>query len=504
MSFQLNRREWLLGSTALAGATALTRLPGGQAWADISDPTARLDATAQANLVRSKEISPLELVDAAINRIERLEPTLNAIISDDIERARSKAKLEIATTGVFAGVPFLIKDLIDYPGLPHLSGSRMMAGNISTFLSPYVEEIDRAGLIVLGKTTTPEFGFIPTTEPVFDEPTRNPWNKNHSSGGSSGGAASAVASGMVPFAHASDGGGSIRIPASCCGLFGLKPSRGRQVKSRPYIRTPDLSVEHCLSRSVRDSAILLSVTEHQGPAAPLRPIGHISAPSSLRRTIAWSPKKLDAPHIHPDVKSAIENTALLCRDIGHTLVEVDLPFSRSTFNQHFKTVWSAGAASLAKRYKDIHGAWPDETALEPFTLTFARKFQTLPTNALPDALAYLASIETHVANLFSQIDLYLSPVLSTPAPLIGHLAPTVPFDTLWERMEAYADHTPWQNVAGVPAMSVPLSQSQQGLPIGSQFTAAVGKEATLLEIAYELERAAPWADNWPSLSANST
>lgn len=366
-----------------------------------------------------------------------------------------------------------------------------------------MEETDRAGLIVLGKTTTPEFGFIPTTEPIFDKPTRNPWNKDHSSGGSSGGAAAAVASGMVPFAHASDGGGSIRIPASCCGLFGLKPSRGRQVKSRPYVRTLDLSVEHCLSRSVRDSALLLSLTEHSGPTAPLIPTGHISTPSSQRRTIAWSPRELEASNIHADVKTAIEKTALLCRDMGHTLVEADLPFARNTFNQNFKTVWSAGAAGLVKRYKDIHGTWPDETALEPFTLAFASKFQTLPASALPDALAYLAAIETQVEAFFGHIDLYLSPVLSTPAPLIGHLAPTVPFDTLWARMEAYADHTPWQNVTGVPAMSGPLSQSKQGLPIGSKFTAAIGKEAMLFELAYELEDAAPWAGKWPSLSANS-
>ncbi len=184
-------------------------------------------------------------------------------------------------------------------------------------------------------------------------------------------------------------------------------------------------------------------------------------------------------------------------------MEAALPFSRNTFNQHFKTVWSAGAAGLVKRFKDSVGKWPDETVLEPFTLEFARRFQALPENALPDALAFLATVETHAQNFFGQFDFYLSPVLSAPAPLIGHLAPTVPFDTLWSRMLAYADHTPWQNVAGVPAMSVPLSQSQQGLPIGSQFTAALGKEAMLFELAYELESASPWANRWPSLAANS-
>ncbi|PCJ71648.1 MAG: hypothetical protein COA62_03465 [Rhodobiaceae bacterium] len=502
MTIEITRRDWLRGTTALSAAAAFSSLAPHQLLA-ATDPYARLDATAQASLVAKGQVSPLELVDAAIRRIDQLEPQLNALISMGFEQARTRAQSGDLPDGPFKGVPYLIKDLIDYPGLPMLSGSQMTTGNMSTYRSPYIDRTDGTGLIVLGKSTTPEFGFIPSTEPVFDAPTPNPWNTGHSAGGSSGGAAVAVASGMVPFAHASDGGGSIRIPASCCGLFGLKPSRGRQPKSRTYDRTPDLSVEHCLSRSIRDSARLLAATERQEEKALLAPTGFVEGPTTVRRTIGWSPRTLEQSYMHADVKAAIENTALLCRDLGHTLVEIELPFSESDFIRQFKTVWAAGAAGIVGRYKEQTGRIPDETVLEPFTLAFANYFYGLPTEALPAAFAFLTRVERQVHSLFGEIDLYLSPVLSTPPPALGHLAPTVSFEILWGRLETYAPHTPWQNVAGVPAMSVPLSKSREKLPIGSQFTAGLGREDMLLQLAYELEQATPWAHQWPSLSSAS-
>ncbi|WP_332773424.1 amidase [Phenylobacterium sp.] len=486
-------------SLALGAGAVLASTPAWRAAAAPAAPFSDLDATAQAALVRRKEVTAAELVEAAITRIESLDPVLNAVVSRGFDQARARAATSIA--GPFGGVPYLIKDLVEYPGLPHRSGSRMTSGVASSFRSDYMARTDAAGLIVLGKSATPEFGLIPTTEPLLGPPTRNPWNIAYSPGGSSGGSAAAVASGMVAFAHASDGGGSIRIPASCCGLFGLKPSRGRQPPSRRETRTPDLSVEHCLSRSVRDSATLLALTEAVGSSAGLPPVGLVSGPSKRRLRIGWYLTDMSGRQPDPEVARAIRATARLCADLGHEVVESRLPFSGAAFLDHFKVVWSAGAAGVVAGYRARAGREPDETVLEPFTLAFARYFAAQAPDRLPAALAHLGGVEQACHAYFGQFDVLLSPVLAKPSVPIGHLAPTVPFDELWDRMVAYATYTPWQNVAGVPAMSVPLFRSSVGLPIGSQFTAGLGQEATLLNLAFELERARPWRAHWPKTVA---
>lgn len=482
----MTRRSWLLGTAATAAAAALWR-PGAAA----ADEFAALDATAQADLVARREVTATELVDAAIRRIEMLDPKINAIVSKGYEQARARAAGPLG--GAFAGVPYLIKDLIEYPGLPYRAGSRMLPNVPSTYRSDYADRTEDAGLVVLGTSTTPEFGFIPTTEPLLHAPTLNPWNLAWSPGGSSGGAAAAVASGMVPFAHASDGGGSIRIPASCCGLFGLKPSRGRQSVARREMRGLDISVEHCVSHSVRDSARLLAATERTGKATALPPVGLVAGPGKRRLRIGWHVADMMGAAPDTEVARAIEETARLCAELGHELVETPLPFDGEELMAHFKVLWAAGAAGAVAQYRAQTGRMPDDSVLEPFTLSLAEFAAGLPPEAMPAAIAHLQSNDAPVTQMFEKIDLLLTPVLTRPSVPIGYLAPTVPFDELWDRCMSYCTYTPWQNAAGVPAMSVPLSQSAQGLPIGSQFTAGMGGERMLLELAYELELARNWA-----------
>jgi amidase len=492
----MTRREGLVG--AAAAAAAATAIP-----ARAADPFSAMDATAQAALVRQGQVTPLELVDAAIGRIEALDPKLNAVVTRAFEHARASAVNPALADGAFKGVPFLIKDLLEYPGLPYMAGSRILRGNISHFHSDYAGRIDAAGLVVLGKSATPEFGLIPTTEPLLGPPTRNPWDRRMSCGGSSGGSAAAVAAGMTPFAEASDGGGSIRLPASICGLFGLKPSRGRNVESRAEPRVPDVSVDHCVSRSVRDSARFLSLTERRDAAAPLAPVGYVSGPSNARLKVALAINDTLGATPSPEVQAAIHATAALLERLGHKVEIAAVPIDGHAFLRHFRTIWAAGAAGNVRTFQQKLGRRPDGTMMEPFTLAFAEEFAGLATDALPNALAYFPKMSAAVGGFFDRYDVLLSPVLSRPTVELGFIAPTVPKDLLWGRLVDYAFYTAWQNIVGSAAMSVPLGWSRAGLPIGSQFTAAVGAEGRLLALAYELEAARPWKDRWPGIAANA-
>ena len=496
----MTRREYLTATAATATVAGLQSLPASAA---ARDELSRLDATALAELVEKREVTPLELVDDAIRRIEILDPRLSAIVTRGFEQARAAAQSPQLRASPFKGVPFLIKDLVEYPGLPYMAGSRALRGNIAKFESEYVRRVDAAGLLVLGKSATPEFGLIPTTEPLLGPPTRDPWNLALSCGGSSGGAAVAVAAGMVPFSHASDGGGSIRIPSSICGVFGLKPSRGRNVESRPEKRNPDVSVEHCVSRSVRDSAKFLSLTERRDATAPHTPVGYVGGPSAKRLRIALMTANTMGMEAHPEVRTAIQETATLLEQLGHRVELAPVPIDGQRFITHFRTMWAAGAAGIVAMLRSKLGRTPDETMLEPFTLAFANEFAKLPSDAIAGALAYFSKMTADVGEFFVRYDALLSPVLSRSTVELGYIAPTVPLETLWTRLIEYSNYTPWQNIAGVPAMSVPLGSSPDGLPIGSQFTAGAGAEGLLLSLAYELEAARPWKDRWPAVSVAS-
>ena len=481
----------LVASQALAAPKAAT------------PPSPWPDATEMAARIRKGEMTALEAVEQAVARAEKLQGQLNFIVNSDFDRALAKARAG-APAGPFGGVPFLIKDLDDYVGLPTRNGSQVGRQAMPATRQPdYISAFDRAGLIVIGKSATPEFGFLPTTEPVSTGLTRNPWDPSRSSGGSSGGSAVAVATGVVPVAHANDGGGSIRIPASNCGLFGLKPSRGRMIDTRKETTIRDIGVEHVLSRSVRDSAALFAATEDSGPGAQLPPVGIITGPSKRRLRIGVLLENGMGHTPQPEVAAANARTAKLLASLGHRVEPTHLPFDGAQFIQDFLLLWANGALGLAQGLTLAMGKAPDTSVLEPFSLGMVELAKKAGPQALEASLARLNQDVQAYDTWFpaNQFDLVLSPVLSSPAPKLGEVGPLVDFDTLSARLVEYVGYTPIHNVAGAPAMSVPLNWTDAGLPVGSMFSARRGNERTLFELAYQLEAAQPWAHRIPPIHA---
>ena len=502
----MDRRDFLRG-TAAAGALAVGMQSGSSAFAQ-TDPFVRLDGTAQAALVRKGEVSPLELVDAAINRIEKLNPQVNAVVHTMFDEARTLAASGEIPEGPFKGVPYLIKDLSELDGQPLTYGSRLFAGNVADRDNGGVVRAKEAGLVILGKTNTPEFGLLGTTESELLGAAHNPWDLEHHTGGSSGGAAAAVASGMVPFSHASDGGGSIRIPASVCGVVGLKPSRGAMFTNRVSPLPGDIGTRLCVSRSVRDTARLMDVSEVKGEAAVVTPTGFIEGPSSRRLKIAFSTMNYAGKEASPEVKASLEATAKLCADLGHEIVEAAPTLNGEEFLEHFMGIWASSPSELVANAWLIgltQFRWTNaEEGLEPWTRGLAEWFDKREAEnpgVIDRALAYFQKVETDYETYFTKVDVELTPVLRTPPVALGLQSPEVPFDTLFERTVDYVSYTPQHNVAGTPAISLPLHMSADNLPIGSQFAARKGGEGTLLELAYELEMALPWGDRWAPVSA---
>ncbi|WP_309604652.1 amidase [Phenylobacterium sp.] len=457
------------------------------------------DATALAADIRAGRLSAAEAVSAAIDRAEALQSTLNIIVNSDFDRALAKVRAG-TPAGPFGGVPFLVKDLNDYVGLPTRNGSRAMrAAPPATTQAPYIDAFDRAGLVVIGKSATPEFGFLPTTEPVATGLTRNPWDLTRSSGGSSGGSAAAVAAGVVPAAHANDGGGSIRIPASNCGLFGLKPSRGRMIGTEGETRISDLSVEHVLSRSVRDSAAIFALTEDSGPRARFPSTGFVTGPGKRRLRVGVLMENGQGHSPTPEVVAATDAAVRLLSGLGHHLEPTRLPYDGRQFGDDFLLLWADGAKDLADQLAATMGRAPDLEVLEAFSLgmvELARKSGPASVEAAvrrltANALAYDTWFPAH------QFDVVLSPVLSSPPPLLGEVGPGVAFDTLVPRLTEYVGYTPIHNIAGAPSMSLPLYWTEAGLPVGTLVSARAGNERTLFELAYELEAANPWAHRIP-------
>ena len=485
-----------LGALGFAGVAT-------QAWAKApAIKSAWPDATETAAMIRNGQMSALEAAKIAVDRALKLQPKLNFLVASDFDRALERGQIA-AMTGPFAGVPFLIKDLDDYKGLPTRSGSRaMLQMPPATRQPPLIDAYDRAGVNVIGKSATPEYGFLPTTEPTGFGPTRNPWDLSRSSGGSSGGAAAATAAGVVPFAHASDGGGSIRIPASCCGLFGLKPSRGRMVGTRDQVRVSDISVEHVLTRSIRDSAAMFALTEDAGPGAQLKPVGLVTSPLKRRLRIGLVVDGGSGNPPSPEVRAATDSTVKLLESLGHRVVATKWAINR-TFIDDFLLLWASGAADLADTLAKVMGHPPGPDVLEGFSLGMAEKAARAPKDALPKAIQNLQIAADAYNPWFAanRFDVILSPVLSAPPPLLGFVGPDVAFDTLIARLTEYVGYTTYHNVAGAPAMSVPLNWTPGGLPVGSQFAARVGDEALLFQLAYQLEAARPWADRAPSVRA---
>lgn len=495
MGVNLSRRAFLksTAATALAAGAYGAGLRPALAAPDL----AKLDALAQAELVKKGEITALDLVNAGIDRIEQVNPRVNAMVTRFYERAREEAKGALPQ-GPFTGVPNLVKDLDNLKGTRATSGSRLFADNISQETDPLIAANEKAGFVMVGKSNTPEFGLLGTTESLFLKPCHNPWNLEHSTGGSSGGAAAAVASGMLPLAHATDGGGSIRIPASCCGVFGLKPSRGRIFTGNRNL-PGDIGVQHCVSRSVRDSAALFALTEMQGEGAKLAPVGRVEGLGKKRLKIAFNTMNYYGREPDADVKAATENVANLCADLGHEIMPVENPVEGEPFMNAFLTVWASGPSHLVKLAQE-NGLDPDEV-LEPWTVGLAKYYDAKPAGALEEALAHFAKVTAATNAFMESYDVWLTPVLTSAPPKLGEQGPTVPFDTLYDRVVSYVSYTPLHNAVGTPAMSVPLSWNGEGLPIGTQFAAPVGGEKVLFELAYELEQARPWANKYAPVFA---
>jgi amidase len=475
-----------------------------------NDELGLLDATAQAELVRRGEVRPRELVEAAIERIERLNPALNAVVTPMYEMALERASGELPE-GPFTGVPFVLKDLTaQHAGVRYTEGSAFLADNVSVHDQELVLRHRRAGLVVVGKTNAPEFGILPTTEPRLFGPTRNPWDTGRSPGGSSGGTAAAVASGMVPFGHGNDGGGSIRIPASCCGLFGLKPTRARNSHG-PAVGDVlgGLSCEHALTRSVRDSAALLDATAGPLPGDPYwappmaRPYAAEVGADPGRLRIAVSTTALTDVPVHPDCVRAVRETADLCAELGHDVFELTPDgVDGAHLTEAFIVLYVAGVAATVAGWSVALGRTPAEELFEP--LTWAMREMGLGRSAADYLLAvgYLQGFSRQVAAAFAGVDVWLTPVLAEPPLPLGTLdaPPDQPLLPLL-RAGAWVPFTPVANITGQPAMSVPLHWNEAGLPIGSHFTARFGEEATLFRLAAQLEAARPWAGRWPPISA---
>lgn len=474
----------------------------------LAEETAFMDATAQAELVRKREVSPAELVEAAIRRVERLNPELNAVVTPLFERALEEAKGELPE-GPFTGVPFLLKDLLAaYKGVRMTFGSAYFQGYIPDFDSELVARLKRAGLVIIGKTNTPEFGILPTTEPRLFGPTRNPWSAERSTGGSSGGSAAAVASGMVPAAHANDGGGSIRIPASCCGLFGLKPTRARNPLG-PAVGDiiSGLVVEHVVTRSVRDSAALLDATS--GPdigdpywaPPPSRPFLEEVGADPGRLRIAFTTGEGET-QVHPDCVKAVEEAARLCAELGHEVEERELGLDVAAMTPHFMTLWGAAQAWMADGMAEAVGKTPAPEMFEPLTWALIEMGRAAGAAQYLVAVTALQRVSRDLARRFQEYDLWLTPTVAEPPPPLGTFD-SPPDNPLYGivRAAGFVPFTPICNVTGQPAMNVPLYWNEEGLPVGVQFMAGFGDEATLFRLAAQLEEARPWADKRPPINA---
>lgn len=472
---------------------------------------ANLDATGQAELVRSGEAKPAELVEAAIERIERLNPQLNAVITPLFEQA-----LEIAVgdlpDGPFTGVPYLLKDLIaEYAGSPLSEGTAFLRGGyVSKQDSELVTRLRRAGLIIVGKTNTPEFGLVPTTEPEAFGPTRNPWDPSRTPGGSSGGSAAAVASRMVPAAHGNDGGGSIRIPASCCGLFGLKPTRGRNPLGPKYgDLITGLAVEHALTLSVRDSAALLDATAGEAPGDPYsppppsRPFVHEVGADPGKLRIALTTETITGTPTHPDCIAAARDAGALCESLGHTVEEFspDMGIDGDALTQKFTALFAAEAARTIDDWARMTGKTPAESDFEPLTLAAADMGRSTNAGDYLIALQDLQAATRTFVRSIAGFDLWLTPTLAEPPPPLGSFtSPDTPLFG-WIRAGMFIPFTPLANYTGLPAVSVPLFWNEEDLPIGVQFVAKFGDEATLFRVGGQLEAARGWIDRRPQISA---
>lgn len=471
-----------------------------------------LDATAQAALIQKKEITPLELVDLSIAAVEKLNPTINAVITPMFEEARTIAKNELPNAP-FKGVPMVLKDgIAAYKGIPFSQGSALFKNNIAKEDSELVKRYKKAGFIVIGKTNLPEFGLLPTTEPTAFGATHNPWNINKTPGGSSGGTAAAVAARMVALGHGNDGGGSIRIPASCCGLFGLKPTRGRNPLGPMASLVSGLVEEHVLTHSVRDSAAVLDITGQPDPYgfyhAPNKKQSYLEALKQPIRPlkIGFSLTKTSGGNVHADCEKAVLKAVDLCKDLGHEVQEMPLkiPFGGKTLGEVFSILWAVCASSPLAFYKKMTGTAPPKELTEPLSYALYEQGQQVSGADYELARQAMHRIARSILTFFTDVDAWICPTLGLPPVDLGSFAqseanPLAPF----EMASKFSPTTAIFNISGQPAASVPLHWNDEGLPIGVQVVAKFGDEATILQLAQQMEEAVNWQQYRPSILQQS-
>ena len=470
------------------------------------DDLLALDATGQSARVRSGDVTAEELVRAAIERIETLNPTLNAVVTPTFDRALDRVRAGLPV-GPFSGVPYLLKDLAtEEAGVRFTEGSAYLRDHVSHQDQELVRRLRAAGLVILGKTNTPEFGMTPTCEPVLHGATRNPWDLTRTPGGSSGGSAAAVASGMVAAAHGNDAGGSLRFPASCCGLFGLKPSRARVPFGPAYGDVfGGWAVEHALTRSVRDSAALLDAVAGPHPGDPYpapMPPGPFADevgrdPGRLR--IAVSSRAEGGHPVHPDCRAALEHAARLCASLGHEVIDADPPEITPDVGDAIGTVYGAGMAWIIAYWAREIGREPRAGELEPLTQAYWEAGRRVSGGDYLLAVTTLQAYARRVAEFLTGVHTWLTPTLAQPPVPLGEITSTM--DEPWRAAERGSAFVAFPaviaNITGAPAMSVPLYVSKAGLPIGVHFQGRTGDEATLFRLAGQLERACPWSATRP-------
>ncbi len=484
------------------------------------------DGLGLVELVRTKQISPLELVEEAIQRIEQHNPKLNAVIYKLYEQARQAANSPLPE-GPFQGVPFLVKDLIStIAGVPTGSGNRLLKEIPAQIDSELIKRFKAAGLIILGKTNTPEFGITPYTEPESYGPTHNPWNLERTPGGSSGGSGAAVAARLVPMASGGDGGGSIRIPSSCCGLFGFKPSRGR-VPTGPAIGEAwrGFATEHVLTRSVRDSAAMLDATNGVDPGAPYypppqeRPFLEETRLAPPRLRIAFTDKPFLGNYVDQECKLGLQATAHLLESLGHELHNDAPEFDGEAFALDFLKIIMAETAADIDWAAGQAGRKPSPADFEPSTFSLGLLGKVFKAGDYANAARNLQMAARKIGQFFEHYDILLTPTLAEPPVKIGSLQPPSSelaamkiinalnagwlikamgmVEPLAKKVFSFMPYTPLFNVTGQPAMSVPLHWSPDDLPVGMQFAARLGEDGLLYRLAAQLEQAKPWADKTP-------
>lgn len=473
------------------------------------DAFAGLDAVAQAELVKRGEAKPRELVEAAIARIERLDGKLNAVVRKLYEEGRAEAKAPPA--GPFQGVPFLIKDIsLSYQGVPTTAASKLGPVGLPQRDSELMARYRRAGLVTLGKTNLGEFGSLPTSESAMFGPCRSPWNTDHIAGGSSGGAAAAVAARIVPAAQGGDGAGSIRIPASCCGVYGLKPTRGR-ITFGPELGEAigGVTNAHVLSWSVRDSAALLDATEGPMPGdpywaeRPARPYLHDVGAEPGRLRIAFTARSLIGTGLHADCVAAVKDAAKLCESLGHIVEEAAPPLNAQEYDRIYRRFWPLVVAMGATRGARARGQQaPEQGQLEPFNAWLYEQARQVTAIDYYLDLCWFHAMARDFANFMATYDIWLTPTLGFPPPRLAHFdADKLGGKTVMDRFMEFLPFTPFCNMTGQPAASIPLYWNADGLPIGVHLVGRAGDEATIFKLSGQLERARPWAGRVAAVSA---